>query len=329
MWHLIKDEHFRDNPSNPNWREGMDPYRSLIPLQTTDQPEVHEIITQMRRLFDEYDNRVLIGEIYLPVERLVQYYGIDLRGAHLPFNFQLILTQWDAREIARLITTYEAALPQGGWPNWVLGNHDQHRIVSRVGPAQARVAAMLLLTLRGTPTLYYGDEIGMHDVPIPAERVRDPLEKNVPGIGLGRDPERTPMQWNAKKNAGFTDGEPWLPVADDYREVNVEAARDNPCSLLTLYRSLIGLRRGEPALEVGSFTVLETDGDVLAYIRRAGGGSDFLIALNLSHSPQVLHCPKNTEGTIALSTYLDHSGTRIEGDLSLRADEGILVRLVR
>jgi alpha-glucosidase len=329
MWHLIKDEHFRDNPSNPNWREGMDPYRSLIPLQTTDQPEVHEIITQMRRLFDEYENRVLIGEIYLPVERLVQYYGIDLRGAHLPFNFQLILTQWDAREIARLITTYEAALPQGGWPNWVLGNHDQHRIVSRVGPAQARVAAMLLLTLRGTPTLYYGDEIGMHDVAIPAERVRDPLEKNVPGIGLGRDPERTPMQWNAEKNAGFTDGEPWLPVADDYREVNVEAARDNPCSLLTLYRSLIGLRRGEPALEVGSFTVLETDGDVLAYIRRAGGGSDFLIALNLSHSPQVLHCPKNTEGTIALSTYLDHSGTRIEGDLSLRADEGILVRLVR
>ncbi|HEY7716394.1 MAG TPA: alpha-amylase family glycosyl hydrolase [Candidatus Binatia bacterium] len=329
MWHLIKDEHFRDNPSNPNWREGMDPYRSLIPLQTTDQPEVHEIITQMRRLFDEYENRVLIGEIYLPVERLVQYYGIDLRGAHLPFNFQLILTQWDAREIARLITTYEAALPQGGWPNWVLGNHDQHRIVSRVGPAQARVAAMLLLTLRGTPTLYYGDEIGMHDVAIPAERVRDPLEKNVPGIGLGRDPERTPMQWNAEKNAGFTDGEPWLPVADDYREVNVEAARDNPCSLLTLYRSLIGLRRGEPALEVGSFTVLETDGDVLAYIRRAGGGSDFLIALNLSHSPQVLHCPKNTEGTIALSTYLDHSGTRIEGDLHLRADEGILVRLVR
>jgi alpha-glucosidase len=166
-------------------------------------------------------------------------------------------------------------------------------------------------------------------VAIPAERVRDPLEKNVPGIGLGRDPERTPMQWNAQENAGFTDGEPWLPVADDYREVNVEAERDNPCSLLTLYRSLIGLRRGEPALEVGSFTLLETDGDVLAYIRRGAGGSDFLIALNFGHRPQVLRCPKNTEGTIALSTYLDRSGTRMDGDLHLRADEGMLVRLVR
>jgi alpha-glucosidase len=329
IWHLIKDEHFRDNPPNPNWREGMDPYGSLITVQTTDQPEVHEIITRMRRLFDEYEERVLIGEIYLPVERLVQYYGPDLKGAHLPFNFQLILSKWDARHIARLIMEYEAALPEGGWPNWVLGNHDQHRIASRVGPAQARVAAMLLLTLRGTPTLYYGDEIGMRDVPISRERVQDPFEKNVPGMGSGRDPERTPMQWSAQENAGFTDGQPWLPIANDYCEVNVEAERDDPRSMLTLYRSLIGLRRGEAALEVGRFEPVEAEGDVLAYTRRSNGDdSDFLIALNFGPHPQVLHRRTNAAGgTIALSTHLDRAGECIEDDLQLRPDEGVLVRL--
>src|SRR5690606_18916794 len=120
-----------------------------------------------------------------------------------------------------------------------LGNHDQHRIATRVGLAQARVAAMLLLTLRGTPTLYYGDEIGMRDVPIPPEMVHDPLERNIPGKGLGRDPERTPMQWSPEPNAGFTTGTPWLPIAEDYRSVNVEVQRSDPRSMLNLYRRLI------------------------------------------------------------------------------------------
>lgn len=245
LWHLITDDQFRDNPPNSNWRKGMDPYQKLIPLHSTDQSEVHEVIARMRRLVNQYQDRVLIGEIYLPVERLVQYYGADLGGVHIPFNFQLLLAKWQARDIARIIGEYEAALPQYGWPNWVLGNHDRSRIASRVGPAQARVAAMLLLTLRGTPTLYYGDEIGMHDVAIPLEKVQDPFEKNVPGRGLGRDPQRTPMQWNAAKNAGFTTGEPWLPIAEDYEKVNVEAERNDPASMLTLYGHLIKIRRGE------------------------------------------------------------------------------------
>src|SRR5690606_16686417 len=122
------------------------------------------------------------------------YYGAHGSGVHLPFNFQLINLPWDARTIERAVDNYEAALPPYGWPNWVLGNHDQPRIATRVGPAQARVAAMMLLTLRGTPTLYYGDEIGMRNVPIPPDMVQDPYEKNNPGLGLGRDPERTPMQ---------------------------------------------------------------------------------------------------------------------------------------
>src|SRR6185503_14487766 len=149
---------------------------------------------------------------------------------------------WEARTLGAAIEAYEAMLPTFGWPNWVLGNHDKSRVASRVGPAQARVAAMMLLTLRGTPTLYYGDEIGMRDVPIPAERVRDPFEKNVPGLGLGRDPERTPMQWDGSGGAGFTTGEPWLPLADDVAAVNVEMQRDDTRSLLALYRRLLALR---------------------------------------------------------------------------------------
>src|SRR5205085_3716774 len=166
-------------------------------------------------------------------------YGEGGSGVHMPFNFQLITMPWNARTISQAIQHYEQSLPSYGWPNWVLGNHDNPRIASRVGSAQARVAAMMLLTLRGTPTMYYGDEIGMADVCIPKEAVQDPFEKNVPGMGLGRDPERTPMQWDQGPGAGFTAGTPWLPLAQDYRTVNVRAQRGDPKSILSLYRRLI------------------------------------------------------------------------------------------
>jgi alpha-glucosidase len=329
LWHLVKDAAFRDNPVNPAWQPGMDPYQQLVPLHTTDQPEVHDVIRRMRALFDEFRERVIIGEIYLPVERLVQYYGHDLGGAHLPFNFQLVSAKWNARHLATMIEEYEAALPAGGWPNWVLGNHDQHRIASRVGRAQARVAAMLLLTLRGTPTLYYGDEIGMQDVPIPPARVQDPFERNVPGKGLGRDPERTPMQWNAMPHAGFSTGEPWLPVAADHGEVNVQAQLHDPASMLALYTGLIALRRGEPALEVGRFEPVQAEGDVLAYVRRARGSeAAFLVALNLGHEPQRLEAGQAlASGTVVLSTGLDRAGEAIAGVVALRPDEGVVIRL--
>jgi alpha-glucosidase len=328
IWHLIKDDDFRDNPINPDWAPEHHPFHAVVPLYTADRPEVLEVISRMRSLVDQYEERVLIGEIYLPVERLVSYYGVDLSGVHLPFNFQLIMAHWDAEHIGQLIDEYEASLPEGGWPNWVLGNHDQHRIASRIGREQARVAAMLLLTLRGTPTLYYGDEIGMRDVAIPWEMVQDPLEKNVPGMGVGRDPERTPMQWSAEPNAGFTTGIPWLPIGEDYPEVNVEAERDAPRSMLTLYRRLIDLRRGEPALEIGRIEAIAARGNVLAYTRRARAGeSDFLIALNLGQREESQAMPAGVTGVVALSTHLDLEGTLVEGMVQLRPDEGVVIKL--
>jgi alpha-glucosidase len=327
LWHLIKDDQFRDNPPNPDFKGSGPPHHSQIPRYVADRPEMQELICELRSVVDEYEGRVLIGEIYLPVERLVAYYGTDLRGVHLPFNFQLLHTVWNARGLATLIDQYEAVLPEGGWPNWVLGNHDNSRIATRVGTAQARVAAMLLLTLRGTPTMYYGDEIGMVDVPIPAGRVQDPFEKNVPGIGVGRDPCRTPMQWNGQLNAGFSSAEPWLPVSDDHEVVNVDSEASDPKSLLTLYRRLLKLRRAHPALSVGDYQAVATTGDLLAYVRHAMG-ERFLVALNLGAGAYLLSLKSlGMTGRVVVSTHVDRDGEAPTEEISLRAGEGVIFAL--
>src|SRR5258708_10385128 len=190
--------------------------RRVQQLHRSDQVELQGIAANMRAIADSYGasgrgERVLIGEIYLPVDRLLRYYGRERSEVHLPFNFQLIDAPWEARSLATLIANYEAALPPGAWPNWVLGNHDRPRVAASRGQAQARVASLLLLTLRGTPTLYYGDELGLSDVAIPAAQVQDPRELREPGLGLGRDPVRTPMPWDGPANPGFPTPPPCLP----------------------------------------------------------------------------------------------------------------------
>ena len=326
MNHLIKAADLRDNPPNPLWKPGDHPYRQLIPQYSADQPEVHDIVAMMRRIFDAYGERVLIGEIYLPIERLVRYYGQNGDGAHLPFNFQLVTKPWNARIIAATIDRYEGALPPGGWPNWVLGNHDRPRVATRVGRAQAPVAAMALLTLRGTPTMYYGDEIGMENVHVPPDKLVDPQGIDV-GIGAGRDPERTPMQWDASPNAGFTAAsEPWLPIAAGYRQTNVIAERNDPNSMLSLYRALIGLRRAEASLSVGSYAGIPAEGHVLAYVREHEG-SRLLIALNLGGEPATLTLG-SLAGSVVFTTHNDRVGEYAGDTLKLRANEGVITRLL-
>lgn len=326
IWLIMKDEQFRDNPPNPAYRSGEPPINQFLPIYSGGRPEVHGAIAAMRRLFDAYAERVMIGEFYLPVDELMSYYGSPAAPeCHLPFNFQLIGMPWHAPTISAAVAAYEAALPPGGWPNWVLGNHDQHRIASRIGPRQARVAAILLLTLRGTPTLYYGDEIGMHDVDIPPELVRDPQELGVPGFGLGRDPERTPMQWDAGQGAGFSSGTPWLPLAGDYASNNVAAQLADSGSMLALYRRLLALRRAAPALATGSYALLAAEGDLLIY-QRAHAGQCFVVALNLGAAPQQVTLP-GIVGRVALSTWLDRDDEDVDGTLALRADEGVIVEV--
>ena len=325
IWHLIKDAAFRDNPPNPAFREGRPPHERILPVHSTDQAEVHDAIAEMRRVTDEFDSRVLIGEIYLPPERLVAYYGKELDGAQLPFNFALLSAPWNARAIEKIIHDYEAALPAGAWPNWVLGNHDRPRVASRVGHDQARVAAMLLLTLRGTPTLYYGDEIGMRQVAIAPGQVRDPFEKNVAGIGVGRDGCRTPMQWDATKYAGFSTSKPWLPVAGDAVHENVVNLDVDARSILSLYKALIGLRKNLPILQSGDYVPVAAEGDLLLY-RRERGSSSVMIALNLGNQPvSIASGIAGLSGTILLSTFLDRQSEIIEGAVDLRGNEGVII----
>jgi alpha-glucosidase len=325
IWHLIKDAEFRDNPTNPNFHEGRPPHEKILTQYSTDQPEVHDVIAQMRRVIDEFGSRVLIGEVYLPLHRLVAYYGNDLAGAQMPFNFALLSTLWNARSIETIIADYERALPAGEWPNWVLGNHDRPRVASRVGRDQARVAAMLLLTLRGTPTLYYGDEIGMHQVAIAPDQVRDPFEKNVPGIGVGRDGCRTPMQWDASPFAGFSTRTPWLPLSDDFLRENVVNLEADTRSILNLYRTLIDLRKKLPALAAGDYVPIAAQGDLLLY-RRQSGAAAVVIALNLGTAPiSIASDAIGFGGEILLSTLLDRQGEKIAGELDLRGNEGVII----
>jgi alpha-glucosidase len=327
IWHLIKDKEFRDNPPNPAFRTGQPPHQSLVPLYTTDRPEVHDVIRQMRMIVDEISDRVLIGEIYLPIERLVAYYGRDLQGLHLPFNFALLSTPWQARLIGRLIDEYEFALPPGGWPNWVLGNHDQPRIASRVGERQARCAAILLLTLRGTPTIYYGDEIGMQQVMLRGDEIQDPFEKRMPGIGAGRDGCRTPMQWNAERFSGFSTAKPWLPVEPDYRERNLATQKDKPASMLQLHRRLIELRRSHKALQFGSYSPIIAPDELLLFIREHGD-EKLLIALNLGPESMTVGFANGLlRGEILLSSFCDRDPEPIDGNVDLRSDEGIVIKL--
>ena len=326
MWHLVKDDRFRDNPPNPDYDPAsMSPYRELIPTYSADRPEVHEVVAQMREVVDEYDGRVIIGEIYLPVERLVTYYG-EGRGAQLPLNFHLITTPWDARAIEAVIRSYEGALPAEAWPNWVLGNHDQPRVVTRIGEAQARVAAVLLLTLRGTPTIYYGEELGMHDVDIAPDRAVDVREINTPGLGLGRDPQRTPMQWAATERAGFSDGMPWLPLPADSVSVNVARERDDPTSMLSLYRSLLELRN-EPALAVGSYAPMAAAGSVLAYLREQAGRR-LGVVLNLGPEPAGWAVPKDVRaGQVLLTASGRPFGSSLSGEVEIPGDEALVFEI--
>jgi alpha-glucosidase len=329
---LFKDAQLRDNPPSVGSRshgKDLGQYDAQQHVYDRNQPETHETLRECRRLFDSYGERVLIGETHLfEWDELVEYYGQG-DELHIPFNFTLIYPGWQAATFRRLVSEYEAALPPGAWPNYVLGCHDDHRIATRYGMEQARTAAMLLLTLRGTPTIYYGEEIGMTDVDIPPDKVQDPCGQRVERLGAGRDPERTPMQWDDSPNAGFTSAgvEPWLPVAPNYPTVNVAAERDSPTAMLTLYRRLIELRQISPALHSGDYHLIEdVPDDCYVYVREHER-QRMLVALNFSGDALRVALGELGSGHLQLSTYLDGEDQIDLTDLFLRAHEGVLIEL--
>ena len=325
-YRVMKDPDFRDNPVNPDWEPGMDPSFRVVERYTKNTPDAHQFNRWIRRVADEYDDRVLIGEMNLEIPELAAHYGrADAPEFHLPFNFRLVFSPWEAANVEALVETYEAECPAHGWPNWVLSNHDQPRFATRAGRAQARCGALFLLTARGTSTLYYGDELGMRNVTIPPEHVQDPWERLSPGLGLGRDPERTPMRWDASAHAGFCPPEasPWLPVGTSARTQNVALQRQDDASMLQFVRHVIQLRTAHPALRRGSCCTHPAPENVLLY-ERSDGPARFLVALNFRSRTHTVALP--CAARPLLSTRMDDHHPDATQTLTLRADEGVLLR---
>src|SRR5688572_19091467 len=320
---FFKDPEWRDNPPNPDYRAGELPDSTQLPIHTRNQPGLHELFAELRTLVDRYPgNRVLLGEFYVPFEELVTFYGDASSELHLPLNLSLTWSKWDADTIARTIAEYQARVAGRGWPTTTLDTHDQPRIAARAGVEQARVAALLLLTQRGTPTIYYGDEIGMRGVDIPSEQAVDPQGRRT---GRNRDPTRTPMQWSGDTYAGFSTVEPWLPVGVDRETANVATQSHDAGSLLTLTRRLLELRAREPVLQSGVQQPREASAGLCVYCR--GDERRFLVVANFTHAPASHALRDDGPGRVVLSTFLDREGERVADQVRLRADEGLLIAL--
>ena len=324
---LMKDAQFRDDPPNPNYVPGKGhPRDSLLHHHSQNHPDVHAVLRNFRSVLDEYQDKINLGEVSyrLSLDDLVAYYGKD-GGLDLPMNFKLITLPWEAVAVREFVDRYEQALPSFAWPNYVLGNHDQSRVASRTGSAQARVAALLLLTMRGTPIIYYGEELGMLDADIPTHMLQDPYGIRVPG--QGRDPVRSPMQWNAGAHAGFSEVEPWLPVAANYQTVNVVTQHDEATSMLNLYRQLLKYRKESQALTMGSYRSLEgAPEDCFVYFREFENRR-LVIALNFSAKGKVLRMEDQASGRLVLSTHLDREELVDLRSLHLRGHEACVVEL--
>lgn len=320
---LIKDCLLRDNPPDPH-SKGKPPPQRYTPVFTDDRPEALECIEFIRSVVDEHPGTLLCGEVQGKTDRIGHFYGNARPRLHLPLNFALLDSAWDALSLQATIDAYYNVLPDGGWPVWVIGGHDKPRVASKIGQKQMRVLAMLLLTLKGTPFFYMGDEIGRERVLIPSDRVRDPFEKLVPGYGLCRDPERAPMRWDSSPTGGFSTGEPWLPLENDAHR-NIEQQQSDESSLLHLFRTLISLRRTHSCLRHGEYQAVRSSNDVLTFKRVSDGGT-LLIGLNMSTEPRKWECSHHGR-TVMSTDPKRQSESMTSSAILLAGDEGAIIEV--
>jgi glycosidase len=328
---VMKDPQLRDNPPNPSSEEfaRLGEWSKQLHLHDIGHPDLHELYRDWRRMLDEYGartgrERTSIGELHHPeFEQWAHFYGEAQDEIHVPFNFHLLHAPWTSAGVRRAIEGVEGVLPDGAFASWVLGNHDQSRVASRLGRDQARAAMLLLLTLRGTPTIYYGEEIGMLDVPVPHEQARDPWERREPG--KGRDGERSPMQWDASPNAGFSapDATPWLPLAPDAQQVNVAAQAEDPASMLSLTRRLIAMRRDHPVLAGGDFAAFGPTPEGTYAFRRVAPDAAVTVVLNLTDAPMTI--PRVGSGRVLIGTHRSREGETVDGALALSPNEALVI----
>ncbi len=329
IYTLFEDESFADNPLNPNYRPGKDdPYLSLIHTYDEGNEETYAALGEMCAVLSEYDDACMVSESYVDIPTLGKLYDACKDGRHAPLNFSLISLPWDAGEYKKHIEDIESTLDGNEWPNYVLGNHDRRRVSDRVGRERARLLAILQMTLRGMPFIYYGEEIGMQGADIADEERKDPLSALLPGLHMGRDGERTPMQWDGTAHAGFTKGEPWLPVADDYELYNVRAEEESADSFLSLYRHLIWHRKTSPALSSGVYQSIDVGaGDVFAY-ERVHEDERVCVVLNFSTEDRDIILPFERAEVMA-STHMRKDKEIIEGPhYRLRGYEGLVLSVI-
>jgi alpha-glucosidase len=326
---MMKDPLERDNPPVPaDWQrpfKDMGEYDEFVHLYDLAHPDVHEAHRSFQAVLDEYaQDPMSVGEIHIfDLPEWASYYGHDFDEFSMPFNFHLMACDWDARSIRALVEAVHWNIPAGAWTNWTLGNHDEIRLASRLPDGQERLAALLLLSLRGTPFLYYGDELGMKQTKVSASQKKDPWGDNVEY--LSRDGERTPMQWNGGPNAGFSpDGaSPWLPVADDFQTVNVESELERPDSTLNMYRRLLDVRSESDALRFGSFMVHPSSSDEVFVYRRESDHETVTVALNFSDGETAIDL---RAGRLVFSTVDTNREETFRDSIVLAPTEGVIVR---
>lgn len=320
-----KDLEFRDDAPNPHFMTQGDPYHQLRHIHSRFSPELDYYLRLMTDTAREYDGRIIVFEDHLddltPMnDQIRRIYGIDPRIA-APFNFRGMHLPFHAPAFERMVSDYQAAIPAGGRAFYCFSNHDESRVVSRFGERQSRLLTVLQLMLPGTPVIYYGQEIGMRDGAVPEDRIQDPFELRVPGKGLGRDPQRTPMQWDGGRNAGFSDAErTWLPVDASHATINVEGELHDRTSLLHLYRSLLRLRTQYPLLRSERYETVFID-DSLYVFRRCDDYEEFLVLLNFGDTPREYILGDDMEVIISAQSM------RYEGPLHEIAPlDGVVVR---
>lgn len=324
-YHLIKDDQFRDDPPNPNYKGPKNSYDELIHVYSQGRPEALDTINTFCSVLGLHEDKYIISEAYLDVPEMTKFYKACSNGLHAPFNFNLILLPWDAKLVRSHIDAFEASVNKDDWPNYVLGNHDRPRVVTRVGEKRARLLAMLLFTLRGMPFVYYGEEIGMENVDVPVNKQKDLIGNR---LAANRDGERTPMQWDNSQNAGFSDVEPWLLVNDSYKEVNIEKQSKDPFSMFNLYRRLIQFRNRNPVLQQGSYRSFDLgDNHIFAFVREYEDIQVFVI-LNFSRNKESISFPFK-KARVIIDTYNQKDGQSIIGDRCiLDSYQGYIVQAV-
>jgi len=330
MGMIVKHPDLADNPENPEWQPGDHERSRFLWVNNRNHPDVYGAVKRIREVFDEYDDRMAVGEVFGSAAEIAAYYGDDDEpGLHLAFNFQFIheseseATRWEADALRRIVRNAEASLPHGAEPCYAIGNHDRSRFISRHngdgrGLERSRAAVVALMGLRNTPFVYYGEEIGMEDVDIPESQLQDPARIRT----TGRDPERTPMQWDDAAGRGFTTGEPWLPFGRADR--NVAAQVDDPDSLLSLYRRAIWLRKRTPALLRGGYRELASPLDVFAWVRSVPGSPAVAIALNTAREPREVAFPGG--GMVVLATEIEREGQTLERSITLPPLGAVMVQ---